>query len=246
VTEIVPYTTSALSHSDTTLMRLPSHIVCTILLLALGSATPSKGVSAAPTSGLLEGPGSLPWGHLPAVASPVCQAPSGPVGTPIPTVPSKENFVSFEEWKKIRENDVQPADDASLNVSEVQNTSASDLNITAIVEEVKSSGNRYNYASPDCSARIHSASSQTQHASSLLHKSRDRYMLTPCKAKQHWVVIELCDEIRVEAIEIAVWEFFSGIVREVKLSVEQDDTQVWKEVESFVGKNVRGVQVSVC
>ncbi|WWD03343.1 hypothetical protein V865_001395 [Kwoniella europaea PYCC6329] len=117
--------------------------------------------------------------------------------------------------------------------------------------------NRYNYASPDCSARIHSSSPQTQHASSLLHKSRDRYMLTPCKAKEHWVVVELCDEIRIEAVEVAIWEFFSGVVREVRVSVGGEDDEEfeddpaddvtgrsvkWKEVGSFVGKNVRGVQ----
>lgn len=121
---------------------------------------------------------------------------------------------------------------------------------------------KYNYASPDCSARIHSSSDQTQHASSLLHKSRDRYMLTPCKADEHWVVIELCDEIRIEALEIAVWEFFSGIVRDVRVSVggAEDDDELqeavddgevrgrntrWKEVGAFIGKNVRGVQTFI-
>ena len=117
--------------------------------------------------------------------------------------------------------------------------------------------NKYNYASPDCSARIHSSSRLTQHASSILHKSRDRYMLTPCKADEHWVVVELCDEIRIEAVEIAVWEFFSGVVREVKVSVggaEEDEerdgedspgvSSTWEDVGTFIGKNVRGVQVS--
>lgn len=116
--------------------------------------------------------------------------------------------------------------------------------------------NKYNYASPDCSARIHSSSRLTQQASSILHKSRDRYMLTPCKADEHWVVVELCDEIRIEAVEIAVWEFFSGVVREVKVSVggaEVDDdgdgdesaglSSTWEDVGTFIGKNVRGVQV---
>jgi hypothetical protein len=118
--------------------------------------------------------------------------------------------------------------------------------------------NKYNYASPDCSARIHSSSRLTQHASSILHKSRDRYMLTPCKADEHWVVVELCDEIRIEAVEIAVWEFFSGVVREVKISVggaEEDEerdgedlsgvSNTWEDVGTFIGKNVRGVQVSL-
>ena len=82
-------------------------------------------------------------------------------------------------------------------------------------------------------------------------------MLTPCKADEHWVVVELCDEIRIEAVEIAVWEFFSGVVREVKVSVggaEEDDgdgedhtgdtPSGWEEVGTFIGKNIRGVQVS--
>ena len=82
-------------------------------------------------------------------------------------------------------------------------------------------------------------------------------MLTPCKADEHWVVVELCDEIRIEAVEIAVWEFFSGVVREVKVSVggaEEDEerdgeelsgvTSAWEDVGTFIGKNVRGVQVS--
>ena len=106
---------------------------------------------------------------------------------------------------------------------------------------------RYNYASLDCSARIHSASPLTQHSSSLLHKSRDRYMITPCKADQHWVVVELCDEIRVEAIELDVWEFFSGVVREIRLSVgeEVEDRHKWEAVDTFVGRNVRGTQVGL-
>lgn len=119
---------------------------------------------------------------------------------------------------------------------------------------------RYNYASPDCSARVISSSSGSQHASSVLHKSKDRYMLTPCNAKEHWVVIELCDEIRIEAIEIGMFEFFSGVVKDVVLSVDvlededEDDQDVspgeaqsnkseWEEVGTFTAKNVRGNQV---
>lgn len=110
---------------------------------------------------------------------------------------------------------------------------------------------RYNYASPDCSARIHSASPQSQHASSVLHKSKDRYMLTPCSAKEHWAIIELCDDIRIEAVEIGMFEFFSGIVKEVRVSIggaddddiDEEDKSAWQEVGSFVGRSVRGTQI---
>lgn len=114
------------------------------------------------------------------------------------------------------------------------------------------SKHKYNYASPDCGARVQSSSPSSQHASGVLHKSRDRYMLTPCKADQHWVTIELCDEIRVEAVEVSVWEYFSGVVREVKVSIAGDEDgegdvegeMEMEEVGMFVGRNVRGAQVS--
>ena len=235
------------------------------------------------------------------------------VSTATEKVELEEDLVSFEDWKR-RKQEEEEAEESSVDVESSTSVTGSqsstgDLsatsspqqsagaNDTAQLENNENSNSartsdsksassnpslkppsdavespkphsfsKYNYASPDCSARIHSFSPSTQHASSLLHKSRDRYMLTPCKADQHWVVVELCDEIRVEAIEIAVWEFFSGVVRDVRVSVggadedEDDDsddddndkevsgsskdrTNKWVEVGSFVGKNVRGVQV---
>jgi hypothetical protein len=215
-----------------------------------------------------------------------------------------DDFVSFEEWKRLKlaeEGDFLDNDDSRVETAQrpelptaehgtlnessngsdqeatsnashetadtshaARNDQAIDISSNASTVESQPSArsalplpfhNKYNYASPDCSARILSASPQTQHASSLLHKSRDRYMLTPCKSDQHWVVIELCDEIRISEIEVAVWEFFSGVVREIKLSVggaededEEDESEdrnsKWKEVGVFIGKNVRGAQVS--
>ncbi|RXK39302.1 hypothetical protein M231_03381 [Tremella mesenterica] len=223
---------------------------------------------------------------------------------PEPDVPP--NLVSFEEWRKLQEEEIEHRDTAeteSVTISEQisADTSAAAVSVTEPTGPISPAGkaaqrpseetgsinsgssaasslassssssssdlpskspvlpshNKYNYASPDCSARIHSASPQTQHAASLLHKSRDRYMLTPCKADEHWVVVELCDEIRIEALEVAVWEFFSGVVREIRVSVGGEDAEdgdinedgeirvrssEWKEVGSFVGKNVRGAQ----
>ena len=186
---------------------------------------------------------------------------------------SEEPLISFEDWKRLhgdvddtseapsssgdpistlQANDSLPTSQAET--SEVPKSSPETTEHTSTPSPISTPQvhNKYNYASPDCSARIHSSSPQTQHASSLLHKSRDRYMLTPCKADQHWVVVELCDEIRIEAIELSVWEFFSGIVRDVKVSVGREDMEsdtdsesAWQEVGAFVGKNVRGAQVSL-
>lgn len=158
----------------------------------------------------------------------------------------KEDLPSFEEWKKSQEDDVsQPAAEQPepSNATFAPNVSEPKAPRARIQDDTKkSSHGRYNYASPDCSARIHSSSRQTQHASSLLHKSKDRYMLTPCKADEHWVVIELCDEIRIESFDLANWEFFSGVVRDIRVSVGGEDGEEWKEVGAFVANNVRGVQ----
>ena len=70
-------------------------------------------------------------------------------------------------------------------------------------------------------------------------------MLTPCGASEHWVVVELCDEIRIEAIELGIFEFFSGVVREIVVSVGGEDGDGWEVVGEFVARNVRGVQVRV-
>lgn len=177
------------------------------------------------------------------------------------------DLISFEEWKRskaVMEDDVgtvgederqdipqaQPSASTSNDIVQPEKTDSMPLNGSKSangsteVQKVVTSHSKYNYASPDCSARIHSSSPQTQHATGLLHKSRDRYMLTPCKADQHWVIVELCDEIRMEAFEVSVWEFFSGVVREFRVSVGAEEESEWEEVGLFTGKNVRGAQVS--
>jgi hypothetical protein len=193
--------------------------------------------------------------------------------TPLPDhlagLADENELESFEDWKRRKEAEDAPAsipeEDSPGRTRENKSAEAGggaqpaapesgDVNTTSdnipnpppppLVP--KKGGHRYNYASPDCSARVLSSSALTQHASSLLHKSRDRYMLTPCRADEHWVVIELCDEIRVEALELAVWEFFSGIVRGITVSVgDEAGGSSWSQVGEFVGKNVRGAQVSV-
>ncbi|WVQ74004.1 hypothetical protein IAR50_003585 [Cryptococcus sp. DSM 104548] len=176
-----------------------------------------------------------------------------------PTDPASSAGVSLEETDSPSAKSVDASSKSTASVADAKQSSSSSQNSSHQPSATPPSHhhNKYNYASPDCSARIHSASPQTLHPSSLLHKSRDRYMLTPCRAHEHWVVVELCDEIRIEAVEIAVWEFFSGVVREVRVSVggedeeeDEDDPdddvqgrgQRWKEVGSFVGRNVRGPQ----
>ncbi|KAI9442806.1 UNC-like C-terminal-domain-containing protein [Russula earlei] len=108
---------------------------------------------------------------------------------------------------------------------------------------------RFNYASLDCSARVHTAHRAAKSASSILSSQRDRYMLSPCAATpQLFVVVELCDDIRIDTVQLANFEFFSGVFREFTVSVAKThaaadaDAEGWTVVGTYVAKNVRGVQ----
>ena len=119
---------------------------------------------------------------------------------------------------------------------------------------------RFNYASVDCSARVHTAHPAAKSASNILSSKRDRYMLWPCNAAAAaastnagrrpslFVVVELCDDIRIDTVQMANFEFFSGVFRQFTVSVAKTyiaaDAEGWTVVGTYVGKNVRGVQVS--
>lgn len=108
---------------------------------------------------------------------------------------------------------------------------------------------RFNYASLDCSARVHTAHGGAKSAANILSSPRDRYMLSPCGAKPQFVVVELCDDIRIDTVQLANFEFFSGVFKEFTVSVAKTyaaaDAEGWTVVGTYVGKNVRGVQVSL-
>lgn len=106
---------------------------------------------------------------------------------------------------------------------------------------------RFNYASLDCSARVHTSHRSAKSPSSILSSKRDRYMLSPCdtpKESQH-VVVELCDDIRIDTIQLANFEFFSGVFKDFTVSVAKtytNDPDAWTSVQSYRAKNTRGVQ----
>lgn len=63
---------------------------------------------------------------------------------------------------------------------------------------------RFNYASQDCSARIHVAHKSSKSPSSILSSKRDKYMLSPCSVPNRFVVVELCDDIQIGRCTIIV------------------------------------------
>ena len=110
---------------------------------------------------------------------------------------------------------------------------------------------RFNYASLDCSARVHTSHRSAKSPSAILSHKRDRYMLSPCvspKAEPQYVVVELCDDIRIDTVQMANFEFFSGVFKDFSVSVAKTyttDPSGWSKAGTYRAKNVRGVQVRI-
>lgn len=112
---------------------------------------------------------------------------------------------------------------------------------------------RFNYASMECSARIHKAHKSAKSASSILSSKKDRYMLSPCttktadgKEEKHFVIVELCEDIRIDTVQLANFEFFSGAFKDFTVSVAKTytpDVPEWTTVGTYRARNIRGVQV---
>jgi hypothetical protein len=105
---------------------------------------------------------------------------------------------------------------------------------------------RFNFASLDCSARVHATHKSARGASGILSSKKDRYLLSPCNAQNQHIVVELCDDIRIDTVQLANFEFFSGVFKDLRVSVAKTyskDPSRWTVVGTYRAKNRRGVQV---
>jgi len=105
---------------------------------------------------------------------------------------------------------------------------------------------RTNYASVDCSAAVLKSSKSTKGATSILNNAKDRYMLTPCSSKEKFVVIELCEEVNIDTLVLANFEFFSSMFKHFTVEgseVYPGSKADWITLGTFRAGNVRGPQV---
>ncbi|KAG8816366.1 hypothetical protein FRC19_000410 [Serendipita sp. 401] len=107
---------------------------------------------------------------------------------------------------------------------------------------------RFNYASNECNARIQSSHKSAKSASSILSRKKDRYMLSPChpNGEKRFVVVELCEDIRIDTVQLANFEFFSGVFKDIRVSAAHtytNDGKGWTVVGEYTAKNIRGIQL---
>ncbi|KAJ5287177.1 hypothetical protein N7478_002863 [Penicillium angulare] len=104
---------------------------------------------------------------------------------------------------------------------------------------------RFNYASFDCAATVLKTNRECKGSSSVLVENKDSYMLNECRAQNKFLILELCDDILVDTVVLANYEFFSSIFHTFRVSVSDRypaKPDQWKELGVYEGRNTREVQ----
>ncbi|WFC95871.1 hypothetical protein MBRA1_002525 [Malassezia brasiliensis] len=110
---------------------------------------------------------------------------------------------------------------------------------------------RWNYASLDCAAVLHQANPSAKFPTAILSEKKDRYMLSPCPVsnrERQFVVVELCQQVRIDTLVLANLEFFSSMFKLFSVRLSNDlhaPEHEWRTLGHFHARNVRGPQVFV-
>lgn len=121
---------------------------------------------------------------------------------------------------------------------------------------------RYNYALSSCGAKVLFSSRGAAHSSSILNSNMDSYMIVDCihtkeaipqtnegkdrepaddgDPEEAWVIIELCQAIRTDGIEISNFELFSAQFKNVTVygSFNSPGQDSWVLLGNFITSNV--------
>jgi hypothetical protein len=104
---------------------------------------------------------------------------------------------------------------------------------------------RFSYSSFDAGATVLKTSPGAKNAKSILIENKDSYMLLECHTKNKFVIVELSDDILVDTVVLANFEFFSSMIRRFRVSVSDRypvKLDKWVELGTFEARNSRDIQ----
>ena len=104
---------------------------------------------------------------------------------------------------------------------------------------------RFSFASFDAGATILKTSAGTKNSKAILVENKDSYMLLECATQNKYVIVELTDDIWVDTLVLANFEFFSSMIRHFRVSVSDRypvKMEKWKELGTFEARNSRDIQ----
>ncbi len=104
---------------------------------------------------------------------------------------------------------------------------------------------RFSYSSFDAGATVLKTNKGAKNAKAVLVENKDSYMLLECGTPNKYIIVELSDDILVDTIVLANFEFFSSMVRRFRVSVSDRypvKADKWKDLGTFEARNSRDIQ----
>lgn len=145
----------------------------------------------------------------------------------------------FSEWTQMQQ--LQEKEKKLVELTNSTETNKESKNETLAKHQVIKLRQK-NYASPDCGAKILQSNPEAQSSGSVL-SDKDEYMLSPCNVERIWFVVELCDSIQAQRVELANFELFSSPLKSLSISVSNRfPAREWTLAGHFDAKTERGVQ----
>lgn len=104
---------------------------------------------------------------------------------------------------------------------------------------------RFSYSSFDAGATVLKTSPGAKNAKAILVENKDSYMLLECRTKNKFVIVELSDDILVDTVVLANFEFFSSMIRKFRVSASDRypvKMDKWVDLGTFEARNSRDIQ----
>ncbi|KUJ19793.1 uncharacterized protein LY89DRAFT_611633, partial [Mollisia scopiformis] len=104
---------------------------------------------------------------------------------------------------------------------------------------------RFSYASFDAGATILKTHPGAKNSKAVLIENKDSYMLSECSAENKFIIIELSEDIWIDTVVLANYEFFSSQIRTFRVSVSDRypvKIDKWKDVGTYEARNSREIQ----
>lgn len=158
--------------------------------------------------------------------------------------------VLSDKISEMTATDSARAGSASTNApgAEVQDTTVYD-NGVAHYRRPKDAGKtckeRFSYSSFDGGATVLKTSPGAQNSKAILVENKDSYMLFTCSQENKFVIVELSEDILVDTVVLANFEFFSSMIRSFRISVSDKypvKMDKWKDLGTFQARNSRDIQ----
>ncbi|KAH7308247.1 UNC-like C-terminal-domain-containing protein [Stachybotrys elegans] len=156
-----------------------------------------------------------------------------------------EISLNFENLLEIDENRALADAARREEVAQGEDMSYEDREPPRSKDAGKTCKERFSYSSFDAGATILKTSPRAKNAKAILAENKDTYMLLECAAESKYVVVELSDDILVDTVVLANFEFFSSMIRHFRVSVSDRypvKADKWRDLGTFEAKNSRDIQ----